>query len=188
MGFNKMIIDNIGYHMITYIYYNHKSQAMQKEQENYITTAELSKMLGISRVAAAKKVTKLIKEGRVSAIEKGKGYIIDKDSLPEEIKDQIRKKQEEAAKKITELGKYADHDLEFEKELWKAADKLRGSIDASEYKHIVLGLLFLKYVSDAFNQRREDLEKRTANPKDKEYYVSNEKARTAILDYKDQYK
>src|SRR3989338_7222857 len=181
MGFNKMIIDNIGYHMITYIYYNHKSQAMQKEQENYITTAELSKMLGISRVAAAKKVTKLIKEGRVSAIEKGKGYIIDKDSLPEEIKDQIRKRQEEAAKKITELGKYADHDLEFEKELWKAADKLRGSIDASEYKHIVLGLLFLKYVSDSYYQRCSQLEQWTSDPKNKDYYIKNEKDRAHIV-------
>ena len=40
--------------------------------------------------------------------------------------------------------------LDFEKELWRAADKLRGNIDVSEYKHIVLGLLFLKYVSDSF--------------------------------------
>ena len=38
----------------------------------------------------------------------------------------------------------------FEAELWKAADALRGSMDAAEYKHVVLGLLFLKYISDAF--------------------------------------
>ena len=37
-----------------------------------------------------------------------------------------------------------------EKQLWKAADKLRKNIDAAEYKHIVLGLIFLKYISDAF--------------------------------------
>jgi type I restriction enzyme M protein len=36
----------------------------------------------------------------------------------------------------------------FEETLWKAADKLRGSMDASEYKHVVLGLIFLKYISD----------------------------------------
>jgi len=41
--------------------------------KNYITTTELAKMLGISRVAAAKKVTKLIKEGAITASEKGKG-------------------------------------------------------------------------------------------------------------------
>ena len=38
----------------------------------------------------------------------------------------------------------------FEKTLWQAADKLRKNIDAAEYKHIVLGLIFLKYISDAF--------------------------------------
>jgi len=42
--------------------------------------------------------------------------------------------------------------------LWKAADALRGQIDAAEYKHVVLGLLFLKYISDAFEARRDELE------------------------------
>lgn len=46
----------------------------------------------------------------------------------------------------------------FEDNLWAAADKLRGTVDAAEYKHVVLGLLFLKYVSDAFETRREALE------------------------------
>src|SRR5467141_2943612 len=41
--------------------------------------------------------------------------------------------------------------------LWEAADKLRGSIDAAEYKHVVLGLIFLKYISDAFETRRRRL-------------------------------
>jgi type I restriction enzyme M protein len=47
--------------------------------------------------------------------------------------------------------------LGFEDVLWKAADKLRGSMDASEYKHVVLGLIFLKYVEDAFEERRGTL-------------------------------
>lgn len=42
-------------------------------------------------------------------------------------------------------------------ELWQTADKLRGSIDSAEYKHVVLGLIFLKYISDAFATRREQL-------------------------------
>lgn len=42
-------------------------------------------------------------------------------------------------------------------ELWAAADKLRGSIDAAEYKHVVLGLIFLKYISDSFETRRQAL-------------------------------
>lgn len=48
-------------------------------------------------------------------------------------------------------------DLSFEDKLWKAADKLRGSMDASEYKHIVLGLIFLKYISASFENWRSFL-------------------------------
>ena len=40
-----------------------------------------------------------------------------------------------------------------ESELWSMADALRGSMDAAEYKHVVLGLIFLKYISDAFEER-----------------------------------
>ena len=42
--------------------------------------------------------------------------------------------------------------LDFESQLWAAADKLRGHMDASEYKHVVLGLIFLKYISDSFEE------------------------------------
>ncbi|MCQ4921462.1 type I restriction-modification system subunit M [Tissierella carlieri] len=45
----------------------------------------------------------------------------------------------------------------FEETLWKAADKLRGSMDASEYKHVVLGLIFLKYISDKFETKYNEL-------------------------------
>ena len=48
-------------------------------------------------------------------------------------------------------------DLDYADKLWAAADKLRGQVDAAEYKHVVLGLLFLKYVSDSFDARREEL-------------------------------
>jgi type I restriction enzyme M protein len=43
--------------------------------------------------------------------------------------------------------------LGFENQLWAAADKMRGHMDASEYKHVVLGLIFLKYISDAFQAK-----------------------------------
>lgn len=49
----------------------------------------------------------------------------------------------------------ASTEKELKDTLWKAADKLRGSMDASQYKDVVLGLVFLKYVSDAFTERRE---------------------------------
>lgn len=161
---------------------------MLSQKDKYITTAELAKMLGISRVAAAKKVKKLIAENSIKASEKGKGYIIEADSLPKEIKDEIKKQQGEAAKKITELGAKAGQDLGFEKELWKAADKLRGSVDVSEYKHIVLGLLFLKYVSDSYYQRRAQLEEWTNDHKNKKYYIKDEKNREHVINDKDQYK
>ena len=45
----------------------------------------------------------------------------------------------------------------YETELWAMADALRGSMDAAEYKHVVLGLIFLKYISDAFEERHESV-------------------------------
>ena len=46
---------------------------------------------------------------------------------------------------------------ELDTQLWKAADKLRSNLDAANYKHVVLGLIFLKYVSDAFEERQNEL-------------------------------
>ena len=51
----------------------------------------------------------------------------------------------------------ASSTIGYEAELWQMADALRGSMDAAEYKHVVLGLLFLKYISDSFESRRDDL-------------------------------
>ncbi|MEV8594637.1 class I SAM-dependent DNA methyltransferase [Streptomyces sp. NPDC052012] len=65
--------------------------------------------------------------------------------------------------------------------LWKAADKLRGSMDAAQYKEFVLGLVFLKYVSDAFAERREEL---AADP---ELAQIPEHRRAAFLEDKDEY-
>ncbi len=62
-----------------------------------------------------------------------------------------------------------------EKQLWKAADKLRKNIDAAEYKHIALGLIFLKYISDAFEELYDKLQAGEgdyagADPEDKDEY------------------
>jgi len=62
-----------------------------------------------------------------------------------------------------------------EKQLWKAADKLRKNIDAAEYKHVVLGLIFLKYISDAFEELHAKLKSGTgeyagADPEDRDEY------------------
>lgn len=59
---------------------------------------------------------------------------------------------------------------ELDKKLWNAADKLRSTLDAAQYKHAVLGLIFLKYVSDAFDLRREELKNQFADA-DHEYFL-----------------
>ena len=50
--------------------------------------------------------------------------------------------------------------LGFEQTLWATADKMRGHMDAAEYKHVALGLIFLKYISDAFQELYDDLAQR----------------------------
>ena len=62
----------------------------------------------------------------------------------------------------------------YEAELWNMAKSLRGSMDAAEYKHVVLGLIFLKYISDAFEEKRRDLETRISegdDPDDPDQYL-----------------
>lgn len=73
-----------------------------------------------------------------------------------------------------------------EKTLWTAADKLRSNMDAAEYKHVVLGLIFLKYISDAFNGRYEQLKLELEDPKG-EWFVEEEQARYHTLNDKDEY-
>ena len=61
----------------------------------------------------------------------------------------------------------------YEADLWRMADTLRGSMDAAEYKHVVLGLIFLKYISDAFEERHAQLEREQsegADPEDPDEY------------------
>jgi type I restriction enzyme M protein len=61
--------------------------------------------------------------------------------------------------------------LGFEEKLWQAADKLRSNMDAAEYKHVVLGLIFLKYISDAFQEHYDTLtQKEYADPEDRDEY------------------
>ncbi|MBU1417323.1 MAG: type I restriction-modification system subunit M [Proteobacteria bacterium] len=74
-----------------------------------------------------------------------------------------------------------------DKKLWTAADKLRSTLDAAQYKHAVLGLLFVKYVSDAFEIRRKELVAQFANPEhdyflDRDDYDSDDEYQTEIND------
>ena len=62
-------------------------------------------------------------------------------------------------------------EIGFEQEIWQAAEELRGSMDASEYKHVVLGLIFLKYISDKFEERHQELiDEGEGFEEDKDFY------------------
>jgi type I restriction enzyme M protein len=61
--------------------------------------------------------------------------------------------------------------LGFEAQMFQAADKMRGSMDASEYKHVALGLIFLKYISDAFEAKHTDLSSQGEDAEDRDFYI-----------------
>lgn len=71
--------------------------------------------------------------------------------------------------------------------LWAAADKLRAQMDAAEYKHLVLGLIFLKYVSDAFDERRAAVALEVADPAN-DLYLPDPSDREGVLEDRDYYK
>src|SRR5207249_5768220 len=74
----------------------------------------------------------------------------------------------------TEKRSNGGANLGFEAVLWSAADKLRGHMDAAEYKHVVLGLIFLKYISDSFEEKHAQLaQEKNANPEDRDEYVAD---------------
>lgn len=77
-------------------------------------------------------------------------------------------------------------DIDFTKDLFDAANKMRGSVAPSEYKHYVLPLIFLRYLSLRFDKRRMELEKMISDP-ESSWYTEDEDMRTEILSDPDQY-
>ena len=76
--------------------------------------------------------------------------------------------------------------LGFEAKLYQAADKLRNNMDAAEYKHVVLGLIFLKYISDSFEEKYHLLLEEFANPQS-EFYIKEEMNRFVYAEDRDEY-
>ena len=74
------------------------------------------------------------------------------------------------------MAKQTNAKIGFENELWAAADAMRGNVSASDYRKIVVGLIFLKYVSDAFDFRYQEL----LNAED--YYEGDEEDRDAYIE------
>jgi len=154
------------------------------EKDKYISTSDLARILGVTRQA----IQKQLKDASGVRIKKiGAGFLYDIDTLPDDIKERIKKVQKETAEQVINLSQKPSKDLDFEKELWKAADKLRGNIDPGEYKYIVLGLIFLKYVSDSFYQRKDELEKLVSNPKGTSF-IRDESSRKYYVEQKDPYR
>ena len=76
---------------------------------------------------------------------------------------------------------------DFKQVLWKSADKLRAQMDAAEYKHIVLGLIFLKYISDTFIKQQQNVRNMVSEPTS-DYFVSEDPAEYgAELEERDYY-
>lgn len=84
-----------------------------------------------------------------------------------------RGRKEITGNRFDDSSNLAATNVGFEAKLWAAADALRNNMDAAEYKHVVLGLIFLKYISDAFESKHAELEaQRTqgADPEDPDEY------------------
>ncbi len=73
---------------------------------------------------------------------------------------------------------------DMKKTLWATADKLRANMDAAEYKHLVLGLIFVKYISDTFQNRRAELTRRFADPQD-DYFLHDVDAELLAVELED---
>jgi type I restriction enzyme M protein len=90
------------------------------------------------------------------------------------------------AKKSGSTKTKASDTRSFEAQLWEACEAQRGSVNASRYKHPVLGLVFLKYVNDNFEHYRTELAAKLADPSD-DYYLEDESDRLDVLEDRDEY-
>ncbi len=100
---------------------------------------------------------------------------------PEKLYPKPKAKQSKKTKKTKATKADNGSTLGFESKLWDAADLLRSNMDPSEYKHVALGLLFLKYISDAFEDRQLTLTDQVKDP-GSEYYVSQDDEREEELE------
>lgn len=120
-------------------------EKQQRQKINYNTNA--AKPLVVTRARSPckdkKKKTKRTKVGRVNSISTSAGGIT------------ISTSNSSSNTSISHHhSSFSFLNLDFEEKLWKAADKLRNNMDSVEYKHVVLGLLFLKYLSDTFGEKK----------------------------------
>lgn len=105
-----------------------------------------------------------------------------------EVEDELREPGDESVTgpTVAEMAVTDNTDLPFAKTLFEAADRLRGSVESAEYKHLVLGLIFLKYISDSFERHRAALDAATRDP-DHDLFTEDEEERAEILEDRDEY-
>ena len=78
--------------------------------------------------------------------------------------------------------KKEDTPKDFKAVLWASADKLRAQMDAAEYKHLVFGMIFLKYISDTFIEQQEKVLRMISDKNDKDFYLEPEEREGALED------
>ncbi len=157
------------------------------KDDRYISMPDLARTLGVTHQAIQKQLKRKITAGDIKVVMEGHKYLIEIESLPKEFRNRYDEAKRQAIKSAVELVKKPQKDIHFEKDLWAAADKLRGNVDVSEYKHIVLGLLFLKYISDSFYNRHKELDFMVSDKKNDKYFIPNEKSRVFIIEDRDMY-
>ncbi|MBU4098172.1 type I restriction-modification system subunit M, partial [Patescibacteria group bacterium] len=157
------------------------------KDDKYISMPDLARTLGVTHQAIQKQLKGKITAGDIKVVMEGHKYLIEIESLPKEFRSRYDEAKRQAIKSAVDLVKKPQKDIHFEKDLWAAADKLRGNVDVSEYKHIVLGLLFLKYISDSFYNRHKELDFMVSDKKNEKYFIPNEKSRVFVLEDRDMY-
>jgi type I restriction enzyme M protein len=155
------------------------------KKDKYISTSDIARILGVSRQAIQKR---LKGDSNVKIKKVGSSFLYEIDSLPTDILEKIKKIQKEVSERVINMTqKKLSKDIDFEKELWEAADKLRGNIDPGEYKNVVLGLIFLKYISDAFYKRKNEIEKEVSDPGGASF-IRDESSRKYYVEQKEPYR
>jgi type I restriction enzyme M protein len=112
---------------------------------------------------------------------------VEQQALPgAEVSPAKQRKRTSGTKKASTGKNRSSANLGFEATLWQAADKMRNNMDAAEYKHVVLGLIFLKYISDSFEERHRWILEQAADP-NSDYFVHDERVRYEIAEDRDEY-
>jgi type I restriction enzyme M protein len=88
-------------------------------------------------------------------------------------KKEVKKSDKKSTKKSPTKKSVEQEDNSLEKSLWESAEQLRGTVEVSNYKYIALGLMFLKFISDRFEERKKEIEKSTKSDKERAILVED---------------